>query len=84
MTANSDGPSGNDGNLPDDPTQTTKTGCVVAGSISRLLRADKVEIARRAFGDALAMRVNMSTRLGDVPVQTLREAMADALEAINV
>jgi hypothetical protein len=40
-----------------------------------------VERARRAFGDALSIRVNMNIRLGDVPVQVLREAMAEALRA---
>lgn len=65
----------------DQPTKPQ--GCRVAGSISALLCSDKVEIARRAFGDALATRVNMNTRLGDVPVQVIREAMAEALEAID-
>lgn len=45
--------------------------------------ADKVETARRAFGDALSIRVNMNIRLGDVPVQVIREAMAEALEAVK-
>lgn len=42
-------------------------------------RAARVEAARRAFGDALSCRVNMDTRLGDVPVHVLRDAMAEAL-----
>jgi hypothetical protein len=42
-----------------------------------------VETARRAFGNALSSRVSMNIRLGDVPVQVLREAMAEALAAAS-
>jgi hypothetical protein len=44
---------------------------------------ERIEIARRAFGDALAVRVNMNTPLGAVPVWVLREAMACALKAAD-
>jgi hypothetical protein len=45
--------------------------------------SEMVETARRAFGDALSSRVNMDTRLGDVPVQVIREAMAAAIAAMR-
>lgn len=45
--------------------------------------ADPIERARHAFGDALSCRVNMATRLGDVPVWALREAMMEALAAAD-
>lgn len=46
------------------------------------MTAEKVERARLAFGDALSSRVSMDLRLGDVPVEVLRVAMAEALMAI--
>lgn len=42
-----------------------------------------VERARVVFCNALVRRVNTGTPLGDVPVQALREAMAEALEVLN-
>lgn len=40
--------------------------------------------ALRAFGDALSARVNVhTTTIGDVPAQAMRDAMTEALEAIN-
>ena len=44
---------------------------------------ERVERARMAFGDALSRRVDLNIRLGDVPVQALREAMAEALRAAD-